>query len=233
MLASLIPKLRTRFGDSAAECGASSTVVEACQSMSTDLLRDVLDEARLEYSQYNPIEEVLTINSVSNSAPSFNLPYEPFAITGVYTFDEYSFGAIEIPNILSRQYLANYYADPALARVDAMHFDYGNPEATFIRHGKNIRITSPLSAASKVEVHVHRMRSWAEMPEWSEPVLIKLGLIKLIDQTTTASGGLLRIPTPTGYFESDGGRVMQNLRTKLADEVFRIIQPNTHGIMQG
>lgn len=237
MLSSLVSKLRTRFGESTVECGASSDEAKNCQSITTETLIDVLEEARIEYSTYQPMQRILKF-AVSSYNPEIELGFEPYAVTGVYVNDSYGYGPgydyeAGVPRLGRSPYLARYFADPALARVDNTYLDYSTPEATYIRAGTKIFITSPLSPASQATVHLSGIRDWSEMPEWAEVTLVKLGLIKLIDRVTTSSEGLLRIPTPTGYFEFDGGRVMQNLRSKLEVEAYRTIQARTHGLMQG
>jgi hypothetical protein len=230
MLAALIPKLRNRFGVSAQQCGANSSDVAKCDTISTEFLAEILNDSRLEFSTYRPQEDILKVQLHVHN-PIVTLGYEPYSVSGVYISNPtgYNYGYNYPPS----QFLANYYADPALARVDDIYRDYTTPEATFVRSGRNIRITSLFNEGSVAEIHVTRMRGWNEMPDWAEPIIMKMGIIRMIDRTTTASETVLKIPTAQGYFELDGGRVMQNLRSKLDKEVYGVLQPGTTSMSLG
>ncbi len=235
MLQALVPQLRQRFGETASQCGADSAAKSACEGASTDLLVAVLEEARVEYSMHSPTTKIFTV-IMNDLNPVITLEEEPFAVTAVYISSSQYQTGLEFPSDFFNvrpYFMPGSSYDPALARVEHMYQDYTTEEASFIRNDNQIRITSSFSFGSKVEIYVSTMRNWNEVPEWGKPTIVKLALIKLIDRVTTSSEGLMRIPTPSGYFEFDGGRVMQNLRTKLADETYTTLKSRTHALKTG
>lgn len=231
MLNTLVQQLRARFSDSAAQCGASSSAVENCMTVSTELLQDILEEVRIEYSTYKPLEKIISVRpDYLESKVEFD--EEPLAVLAVYARTQ---KYLEFPSNFYnlRPFYTDYNIDPALDRIKDTYFNYENPDISYSRIGKTLHLHTPIDYPSEIQVHLATLRSWSEIPHEAIPIIMKMALIRLIDRVTTSSEGLLRIPSPTGYFEFDGGRVMQSLRTKLADEVNKALQLNTTGLAQG
>lgn len=239
MISALVPKLRNRFSDSAAQCGASAEVQSACKGVDSAVLEEILEESRIFYGQYNPITRVVPFR-LDAGVYTVVLDTEPLAVEGVYV-NQRAHAMLPVSN-----HLANLYADPeyssaahpgrfsaAQSRLDAMYEDYNTPEVGWQKIGNTLRLLPPLEWPLVGEVHIAAIREWDEIPIWAQTPIIKLSLVALVDRFTSNAGGLLRIPTPNGYFEFDGGRVMQNMRSKLETEAMRGLEVGMSGLGQG
>lgn len=75
---------------------------------------------------------------------------------------------------------------------------------------------------------------WADLDEFQTNLIIDRAQVGFIDHILlTGKGGLVKIPTPTGPFEFDGGRVLLALRDRLMDGFNARVAQRTSTLFHG
>jgi len=223
ILADLQAKLQSRIED---RCGAAPTL---------DSLEAALDHARYEYSRYVPHIKTKTftlpLNEVRVSlTDDQGNPEDVVFVEGVYikqsvpstplgqgtgSLQRSSFDYDEFETS-GNGYLREL---PSVEYMRGRYRELYSREVTFYRNFHELVVVRP-SLMETVEgiVLYGTAFNWDALPTMEERYILDRALAEYIDSHLVSdAGGIIRIPTPNGSFEFDGGRVLLSLRDKLID----------------
>lgn len=229
-LVDLQAKLQSRIEN---RCGAGPTL---------DALEGPLDHARYEYSRYVPRMKSQPFSLPENEIrvslrDSVGDPEQVVFVEGVYTEGDVpssplgqGYGSTpedidpdlykELPNIY---YMQSRYREKYKHEVE---FYRNFHELVVVRH----RTMGTLKGV----VLFGTVHEWADLPVFEEKYILDRAMAEFIDQHLVSEmGGLIRIPTPNGSFEFDGGRVLIALRDRLVDGFEDYLAPRTAGVFSG
>lgn len=181
-------------------------------------LVDSLEHARSEYNRFSPRVEVFEFyladgdEHVAILNPD-NSPVEVFSCFGVY-------GKFTGPVSDPFGFVNQGASMPSNAFFNARYRDAYKHELLYYRNHHEFIITRPSVNVREVEgVIVYGTgHTWAQLPALDEKILLDRALAEWLDNVLVqGSAGLVRIPTPHGSFEFDGGRILLSLRDKLIE----------------
>ena len=202
------------------------------------ILEGMLDRARYDYSTYQPIERsfdfTLTDTEDRVAVLENGAPAEVVSTIGVFIHD----GAPSFPlgqghgSALDRAPESTWYAFegthaaydaremPSILFTHARYRRYYWREVTYYRANHDYRIIRPPTMTTVTGVILYgAVRPWEDIPAQDERLLLDRALVEFIDDTLVGeTAGLIRIPTPHGSFEFDGGSVLLSLRNRLLEE---------------
>jgi hypothetical protein len=227
-LSDLLPKLQNKVERSCGGVAPDSSV-----------LVDMLERARFEYSTYTPSVELFDFTLAEQDTLVVVLkdgePAEVVSAMGVYIRDSvpsfplaqghgnttyhgrvnawpwqgfdgsHSFDNREMPSILFTQ---------------AAYRDAYYRTVSYVRNDHVFRILRP-PTLERVEgvIMYGGVRAWADIPRHDERLILDRATAEFIDDTLILeSAGVIRIPTPNGPFEFDGGRTLLALRDRLLED---------------
>lgn len=200
-------------------------------------LEDALDTARRELGKKFPKPELYDFSADSNGVVELvedidgvTEPIQVISVTGVYIQDR---GWAGYPHKSSP---SEIFGAPSLGIMDSKIRDSFNRSVDFIRHGHKLRIVERLEAPNrgiKGIALINRPLEWADIPEWQEELIIKRALIAILEDGVINKDGLVRLPSPMGYFEFDGGHNFRQMRDNLRAEWEAETTPGTYGLMHG
>ena len=229
-LADLQAKLQSRIEN---RCGAGPTL---------DSLEGPLDHARFEYSRYTPKmktqEFTLPLDEIRVSLrDDLGEPEQVIYIEGVYVHDD-------VPSTpLGQGYGSSIDGGtvgavrelPSVYHMRSRYREKYQREVQFYRNFHEMVIVRPTTMERVVGIVVFGVvQDWADLPVFEEKYLLDRAVAEFIDQNLVSeSGGLVRIPSPNGSYEFDGGRVLLSLRDKLIDGFEDHLGVRTSGIFSG
>ena len=230
----LLPQLEHRVQR---ECSTSE--------VDTTYLEDMLDRARYEYSRYNPRVRTFDFALPNDSTLVTVLddqqePAQVVAAVGAYikdyapsaplgqgrgapppthggTFhsqrDWHAFTG-EAP------FASDVREMPSILFTEARYRDFYYQEVSYYRSEHVFTIIRPPALRGTVEgvIVYGAVRDWDELPQHDQRLILDRALAEFIDDTLVGGqAGLVRIPSPHGSFEFDGGRVLLALRDRLIE----------------
>lgn len=230
-LEALLTKLQHRVQR---ECSTSE--------VDTSHLLEMLERARYEYSRYSPSTKLFDFTLPDNETRVAILnqegdPASVVSVIGVFLRDP-------VPSFPLGQGLgagpsADYHQQrswsgfveggptaydtremPSILFTEARYRDAYYRTITYYRTENQLTLVKPQSlGGDTVGVVVYTaVREWGEMPIHDERLLLDRALAEFIDDTLVGGqAGVVRIPTPHGSFEFDGGTTLIALRDRLID----------------
>jgi hypothetical protein len=222
----LLPKLQHKVERS---CGGAAP--------DTSVLVDMLERTRFEYSTYSPQLETFDFTLRDDESrvtvTKNGDPADIVAAVGVYIEDVVpsfplgqGFGAGTIGPALTWQGFEGSHAAyesremPSILFTQARYRKAYYRAVSFTRNNHVFLIIRPPAMTSVTGTIVYgAAKEWDEIPRMDERIILDRSLAEFIDDTLISeSAGVIRIPTPHGPFEFDGGRVLLSLRDRLIED---------------
>src|SRR5690625_2037984 len=216
-------------------------------------LEDALETARRELSKKFPKTMMFEFRAGSDGVVDITVddngtevPAQVLSVTGVYIRDRgwaglpYQSGPSEI------------FGNPSLGFMDSKLRDSFNRPVDFTRQGNRLKLIGRLTdypELSEVNLwHItdvnlpatyrgiilyHTMMEWDDIPEWMEELIITRALISIMDDAVISKDGVIRLPSPMGYFEFDGGHNFRLMRENLKAQWESDTTPGTFAMFHG
>lgn len=218
-------------------------VQRECDTSEVDTthLLEMLDRARFEYSRYSPATKTFDFTLLDTETRVAILdgngdPASVVSIVGVFLRDPVSsfplgqgYGAPLDGGYLSQRSWSSFNESgpmpydtremPSILFTEAQYRGAYYRSVSYYRTENELIVVKPqnITDASGVIVYT-AVRTWDEMPIQDERLLLDRALVEFIDDTLVKSqAGIVRIPTPHGSFEFDGGATLLSLRNHLLE----------------
>lgn len=211
-------------------------VEKSCNGVQLDpvAMTPHLDNARYDYSMHQPKRKTHyqflgegdnTVTLLDNGQPAEVIAVTDIAIDSSYRRDPYNAGhdSIQTPS--------DYYVHAAYND----RYNSNTRSVSYRRDNHILYIDKPYRLNSfNIVVQYGVMREWEDIPLHHKQLILDRALADFIDQSLVQEdAGLVRIPTPDGSFEFDGGRVLLALRDRLIDNFDRKIKARTTAFFNG
>lgn len=227
-------------------------IQRACGGFTPDLddLTDVLERARQEYSRYDPAagfyDFTLTDSDRVSLLDGEGDPISVVAVFGVYLQDSvpsYPLGqglgaprdSTSWTDFTGQTSWTEQRAMPSILFTQAKYRDAYWATASWYRDNHEITIVRPIGYNTITGVvHYGGERSWAQVPAFDERLILDRALVDFIDtRLILHDAGRVRIPTPHGSFEFDGGATLLSLRNHLLENFEGQLSPRLTFLGQG
>lgn len=239
----LLPKFQVRVERA---CGGAM--------LGVDDLSDVLERARQEYSRYSPAQGFYDFTLTDTDRVSLldeaGAPISVVAVFNIFLMDSVpsyplgqGFGApingrgaeSDWAGFTGQTSWAENRDMPSILFTQAKYRDAYWVNVSWYRNGADLVVIRPLGR-SRIQgvVHYGAERPWSDIPAFDERLIIDRALVEFIDTRLILSdAGRVRIPTPHGSFEFDGGAVLLSLRNKLLENFQDQLTPRMSFLGQG
>ena len=246
-LEELLPRLQHRVQR---EC--------AIDTIDASHLEELLDRARYAYSTYDPAirffdfglaEDGETVEVTKDDQPAQVISTVLVAIRDYAPSFPLGQGRGAPPqggdNLEQRAWAAfeggampegGVFEMPSILFSEARYRDYYYREVSYYRNQHQFLIIRPrgLNGSLTGVIVYGAVRDWDELPRHHERLYLDYALAEFIDDLLVGEqAGLVRIPTPHGSFEFDGGRVLLALRDRLMERFEGQLQSRLSHLSQG
>ena len=219
---------------------------------------EMLERTRREYSRFDPVlkafDFTLGVDDDAVTVLDDDEPAEIVATRGVYIKDYAASHPLGQGSGAAPVGLSSYTSQhdwyafegstppaggvremPSILFTEARYRDAYHREVEYLRNEHHYTIVRPRTLSSAVEgvIVYGAVRRWDELPQHAERLILDRALAEYLDDVLVGSAGLVRIPTPHGSFEFDGGRTLLALRDRLIERFEGQLNVRMNHLSQG
>lgn len=199
-------------------------------TISAEKIDMFLEMARSEYGKYRPSPRIAN-TVVKSYRPYIETSEEIVSVLAVYSsnrLDDFGYPFDVLPSIYGTNvdptftYSMNMdsgYSSPSLQYIASYYREKASNECDFMVYGNRIIPTLTTVPARVVAVY-GVVPTWEEVPEKDFRLFYNFVLGTSMQQGMSANVGAIKVPTPVGFFEFDGGKSSQTASKSLLDDFY-------------